>query len=198
MSSFSPKRMYNGREAKTLSVTTTVRINRHGGSTLKMIEVTKPEKSKKRQSTSGHVWKFKADPTYLCCKKKKCMSNFLTDTDERIVEARAPLFECDVTTDQRRVKIMQNWDNLKVEERNGTRSKVCANAACKIFGFSKSFFYPKSNGNTRTEANMQRAKKNVAITTWLNESKSRMDVMPNDGTYVCQFAKKEDLYNQYM
>ena len=131
MSSFSPKRMYNGRD----------------GSTLKMIEVTKPEKSKKRQSTSGHVWKFKADPTYLCCKKKKCMSNFLTDTDERIVEARAPLFECDVTTDQRRVKIMQNWDNLKVEGRNGTRSKVCANAACKIFGFSKSFFYPKSNGN---------------------------------------------------
>ena len=93
MMPFSPKRMYNGREAKTLSVTTTVRVNRHGGSTLKLLEVTKPEKSKQRQSTSGHVWKFEADPTYLCCKKKQCMRNFLTDTDERIVEARAPLFE---------------------------------------------------------------------------------------------------------
>ena len=45
---------------------------------------------------------------------------------------------------------------------------------------------------------MLRSMKNVAITTWLEGVKTLIDVMPDDGTFICQYAKKQDLYDQFM
>ena len=36
-----------------------------------------------------------------------------------------------------------------------------------------------------------------AVKTWLEGAKTLMDVMPN-GTFICQYDKKQDLYDQFM
>ena len=82
---------------------------------------------------------------------------------------------------------------------DGKAAKICTAAACKIFGVSRSFWYPsKQDSPTRLEANMSRAKKSVTVTAWLRSEKEMMDVMPDDGFFLCNFPKKKDLHDQYM
>ena len=202
MSSYlSPRRQYKGLPTKTRGVSTTTRVNSYGRSAIKLAELTKPVGSRAHQSTSGRVWAFTPKPTMRCCTKSNCMHHFKSDTDPRIIKARAPLFDTSLSTQQLRVKLIHNWKNLKIVGLDGIERRVCAKAACEVFCVSKSFLYPltkKSGGHTRTQANMLRAKKSVSITTWLQEEKTLMDAMPDDGTFICHFPRKKDLYDQYM
>ena len=197
MSSYLSARTYNGKPAGTIGITNTVRVNRLDQASIKRVEVVKPVGSKAHQATDGRVWAFQPDVEYACC-KRRCMSQFTTSNDPRIVKARAPLRDSSLTKDQLREKLIQNWENLKTIGENCMEVKVCTKAACKVFRVSKCFLYFKQgSGIGRAKANMLRAKKNVAIGTWLEKANTLMDVMPDDGTFICQYAKKQELYQQY-
>ena len=127
------------------------------------------------------------------------MAHFTSNLDTRIIEARAPFFDSSLTPKERQARLMANRAELKVPGQDGNMVKVCTAAACKIFGVSRSFWYPSNEYKpTRSEANMSRAKKNVAITAWLRTAKDMMDVMPDDGFFLCNFPRKKDLYDQFM
>ena len=191
--------MYKGLPAKTMGVHHTVRVNIHGQSTVKIAEVSKPPACRAHQFTGGRVWAYVADPNYSCCKTNNCLSHF-DPLDHRISEARAPLFEIGLTAPQRRQKLLQNWKDLQIVGKKGKAVQVCVQAACKVFGVSKSYLYPstKGSGVTRAEANMLRSKKKGAIATWLEDAKILMDAMPDDGTFICHHPTRQELYNQYI
>ena len=178
--------MYKGLPAKTMGVHHTVRVNIHGQSTVKIAEVSKPPACKAHQFTGGRVWAYEADPNYSCCKTNNCLSHFDT-SDPRIIEARAPLFEIGLTAQQRREKLLHNWQDLQIVGKNGKAVQVCVQAACKLFGVSKSYLYPtnKGSGFSRSQANMLRSKKKGAIVSWLEDAKILMDAMPDDGSFIC-------------
>ena len=123
----SPTRMYKGLPAKTIGVHQTVRVNIHGQSTVKIAEVSKPPACKAHQFTGGRVWAYEADPNYSCCKTNNCLSHFDTP-DPRIIEARAPLFEIGLTAQQRREKLLRNWQDLQIVGKNGKAVQVCVQA----------------------------------------------------------------------
>ena len=191
--------MYKGLPAKTIGVHQTVRVNIHGQSTVKIAELSKPPACKAHQFTGGRVWAYEADPNYSCCKTNNCLSHFDTP-DPRIIEARAPLFEIGLTAQQRREKLLRNWKDLQIVGKNGKAVQVCVQAACKLFGVSKSYLYPskKGSGFSRSQANMLRSKKKGAIASWLEDAKILMDAMPDDGTFICHHPTRQELYNQYM
>ena len=84
--------------------------------------------------------------------------------------------------------------------KNGKAVQVCVQAACKLFGVSKSYFYPskKGSGFSRSQANMLRSKKKGAIVSWLEDAKILMEAMPDDGSFICHQPTRQELYNQYM
>ena len=189
-------RRYNGRLAKTTTVSVNYRIH---NVVQEIVEVAKPEGSKKHQCSGGYVWSFTPDPSFQCCKRRGCMAHFTSNLDTRIIEARAPFFDGSLTPKERQARLMANRTELKVPGQDGNMVQVCTAAVCKTFGVSRSFWYPLNQYKpTRAEANMSRAKKNVAITAWLRTAKETMDVMPDDGFFLCNFPRKKDLYDQFM
>ena len=132
-------RRYNGRLAKTTTVSVNYRIH---NVVQEIVEVAKPVGSKKHQCSGGYVWSFTPDPSFQCCKRLGCMAHFTSNLDTRIIEARAPFFDGSLTPKERQARLMANRTELKVPGQDGNMVQVCTAAACKIFGVSRSFWYP--------------------------------------------------------
>ena len=97
-------RLYGGRLANTRLVSTTVRVA-NVPTPINTIE--KPPGSRAHQRGTT-LFRFRPEPTFKCC-KKKCMSHFLQEDDPRVEKARAPLFVPQLSKDDRRLLLRQNW-----------------------------------------------------------------------------------------
>ena len=103
-------RLYGGRLANTRLVSTTVRVA-NVPTPINTIE--KPPGSRAHQRGTT-LFRFRPEPTFKCC-KKKCMSHFLQEHDQRVEKARAPLFVPQLSKDERRLLLRQNWkDHLRI------------------------------------------------------------------------------------
>ena len=97
-------RMYAGRPARTRLVSTTVRVP---VDTRPLPVIDKPLGSRAHQGGTN-IFRFQPDPNHKCC-KRKCMSHFPQEHDQRVVDARAPLHDPCLSPDDRRFRHRQNW-----------------------------------------------------------------------------------------
>ena len=66
------------------------------------------------QNTSTSVFEFVPQPTLICCKKKRCMSQFLSADDPRVTAARAPLYDANLPPSRRRQAMRDAWHDKLV------------------------------------------------------------------------------------
>lgn len=193
-------RLYRGLPAKTRLVTTSVRVP---VDPQRRETVIKPPGCRLHQGGAMGIFRFQPDPEYHCC-KARCMSHFTEEDDERVLQARAPLFDDTLGDEARRSRLQHNWKHhLRFMHHDQSR-KVCTRAACKIYVCSKSKLYPpkyRQNGaevrRTKAESNAARAKKSVCVAAWFYSVMETLDVMPDTGYYQLQHARKHMLYDNY-
>ena len=192
-------RPYGGRLANTRLVSTTVRVA-NVPTPINTIE--KPPGSRAHQRGTT-LFRFRPEPTFKCC-KKKCMSHFLQEHDQRVENARAPLFVPELSKDERRLLLRQNWkDHLRIVI-GGSEHVVCLTCACKIYTCSRTLLCPQPSrgkdnpGRSKAEANSARATVNVSVAAWFYSLMDTLDVMPDTGYYQVQVGQKHMLYENYM
>ena len=140
-------RLYGGRLANTRLVSTTVRVA-NVPTPINTIE--KPPGSRAHQRGTT-LFRFRPEPTFKCC-KKKCMSHFLQEHDQRVENARAPLFVPHLSKDDRRLLLRQNWkDHLRIVS-SGSERVVCLTCACKIYTCSRALLCPQPSRGRTTQA----------------------------------------------
>ena len=100
------------------------------------------------------------------------MSHFLQEDDQRVENARAPLFVPQLSKDERRLLLRQNWkDHLRIVS-GGSDRVVCLTCACKIYTCSRALLCPQPSrgkdnpGRSKAEANSARATVNVDDGAW--------------------------------
>ena len=100
------------------------------------------------------------------------MSHFLQEHDQRVENARAPLFVPQLSKDERRLLLRQNWkDHLRIVI-GGSERAVCLTCACKIYTCSRTLMCPQPSrgkdnpGRSKAEANSARATVNVDDGAW--------------------------------
>ena len=130
------------------------------------------------------------------------MSHFLEEYDQRVVDARAPLHDPCLSSNDRRFRLRQNWKNHLRVVSGGIDRPVCLNCACKIYKCSKAMLYPpkatNSGRRSKGEANAARATVNVSVSAWFYSLMETLDVMPDTGNYQVQHGRKKMLYDDYI
>ena len=155
------------------------------------------------QNTSTSVFEFVPQPTLICCKKKRCMSQFLSANDPRVTAARAPLYDANLPPSHRRQAMRDAWHNKLVVQHKGSYKPVCMTAAIKIFVVARATLAltakpaKAKSSVSRGVANAARANKSVSVAAWLTLTKSTLDVMPDQGWYMLPVARKGTLFEQY-
>ena len=81
------------------------------------------------------------------------------------------------------------------DERKGTMQDQRVNAAVQTEARSR--YAAHVQWAYQRERRFHNSKMQRAVKTWLEGAKTLMNVMP-DGTFICQYAKKQDLYDQFM
>jgi len=195
-----PPRLYNGGPARTRQISSTIRVpvNLQPLST-----ITKQPGSRAHQCGVG-VFRFEPNPNFKCC-KARCMSHFLTDGDNRVVEARRPLYDPLLSVAVQRLKLRDNWTrHLRFAQSDGSSRRVCLTCACKIYVCSRAKLCPQPTtrgdipGRTKGESNAARAVKNVSISAWFHSLMETLDIMPDTGYYQTQYGKKYMLHEAYL
>ena len=155
------------------------------------------------QNTSTTVFDFVPQPTFKCCKKKQCMSHFLSADDPRVTKARALLYDVELPSSSRRRAMREAWRAHLVIEHNGRSKPVCMTAATKIFVVARSSLNISAkaakagSSASRGVANGASAKKSVSVAGWLSSYKETLDVMPDQGWYMLPVARKGVLFGHY-
>jgi hypothetical protein len=189
-------RTYAGKPAQTVTVTIKSRMP-----VSPVLMKVVPKASKKHVCSGGTTWAFEPDPTHQCCKRKLCMSHFLTADDPRIVAAREPLLDTSITNDVRKERLRTNWAiHLQVEHKNAY-VQVCMNCACKIFGCSRQFLsckQPLRSKRTRGEANSARSAKGPSVAAWFFKKRDTLDIMPDQGWWLTHESRKKFLWEEYL
>ena len=191
-----PPRSYKGRRAKSRLITHTTRVPldwRPPPTT------TKPPNPQAKQGGSAGVFRFEPNTGFNCC-KKKCMSHFKTADDIRVMEARKPLYNMLLTTDQKRTLLRENWKKELLIQHKGQQRAVCLTCACMIYACSRAKLCPgtSATGRSRADSNAARAKKNVSISSWFYALMETLDIMPDTGYYQLQCGRKNMLLDDYL
>ena len=191
-----PTRTYKGQPAKTRLISNTTRVP---ATYLRPpATVNKPENSRLHQGGSAGVFRFEPDPTFVCC-TARCMSHFENADDDRVVQARQPLYNSLLSVDDRRAHLRDNWKKKLLIDHHGQQRPVCLTCACKIYVCSRSKLCPQSRetGRSKAESNSARAKKNVSVGAWFYVLMETLDVMPDTGLYQLQCGRKHMLFENY-
>lgn len=192
--------MYNKRPARTRLISSTMRVP---VATQPPHTVTKQPGSKAHQCGSAGVFRFVPDPRFKCC-KRKCMSYFESEEDDRVLDSRRPLYDTLVSTDTRRAQLRTNWRNtLRLDDGHA----VCLTCACKIYACSRAMLCPQPSnkgvhmpgdiGRSKAESNAARATKSVCISAWFQVLKETLDIMPDTGYYQLQHPRKGMVFDEY-
>ena len=146
-----PPRLYAGRLAKSRLIThiTRVPLDWRPPTT-----TTKPPNPQAKQGGSAGVFRFEPNTGFNCC-KKKCMSHFKTADDIRVMEARKPLYNMLLTTDQKRTLLRENWKGVLLFQHNGQQRPVCLTCACNIYVCSRSKLCPPPTGGAQKQKQTQ-------------------------------------------
>ena len=191
-----PIRTYRGQPAKTRLISNTIRVP--ATHLRPPATVNKPENSRLHQGGSAGVFRFEPDPTFVCC-TARCMSHFENADDDRVVQARQPLYNSLLSVDDRRAHLRDNWKKKLLIDHHGQQRPVCLTCACKIYVCSRSKLCPQSRetGRSKAESNSARAKKNVSVGAWFYVLMETLDVMPDTGLYQLQCGRKHMLFENY-
>ena len=134
----SSPRIYRGRPAATTLIRTQSRVPVQGSRVNE--EVLKPQGSRLHQSSRNQTFAFVPNPTFQCCKRKRCMAYFTSASDARVLAARQPLYT--MKGAELREELHANWREHLTIEADGKTLPVCVIAATKIYCVSKSLLYP--------------------------------------------------------
>ena len=170
-------RLYRGKPTKSRKVTSTVRVYEGVKRTLQ--PGLKPKGAHQgsggKQATDGKVYVYeppKTDGTFKCC-NGQCFMQYQDPKDDRVVEARLPLFDVTLNKLEARTQLISNWHDVLLLE-DGL--PVCTIMACKLLGVSKMKLYTDKRIERRGSVSgggsfTRESKKAESVAAWFMELK---------------------------
>ena len=127
------------------------------------------------------------------------MSQFTSAQDDRIVQARAPLYDNRMDKESLRKELLDNWQQLLLIDHQGKNVPCCLEAATRVYVCSKMKLYPdKRCSKSRSQSNADRTKKSVSVVSWFRAYKIHLDVMPDTGMYLTNVPQKKMVRENYL
>ena len=185
--------MYGGRPAATQSFQLSLRTGVSG--TIQRISIDRSRGKLEKQARKGKVFDFQPDPTFECCKKKKCSAHFQESSTPLIDKAREPLFETFMNREMLRASLRHNW-NVYLRLPDGRR--CCKRMMLKIYNCSSTLIYgEKRYKRSQSDANASRQKIATCIASWLECVKDTADCMPDEGWYQLNIPLRSMVHANY-
>ena len=157
----------------------------------------RPLGSRKRQASRGQVYVWEPTDSPCGC-VRHCEDEFNCDNvhDDHVIEARRPLYDTTLSKAELREALKQNWKELLVMP---DRKPVCLTMACQIFACSRAKMFPSTHRRrrSRAEANSHRGNKSVSIAAWFVALMKIVEVMPDQGWYQLQHARRNLVWADY-
>ena len=188
-------RMYKGHRPR--SVVVALKLRKAVAATVR-VAMRKPDGHRGHQCSGSRVWTFEPDIYFACC-NARCMTQFASAEDVRVVAARMPLFDTAMNRHELRAGLLVNWTlHLKFDDGMSIRP-VCAAAACKIFVCSKMLLYPDTRKMSRSVSNSMVNSKAARISSWFHSFQTTLDVMPDEGGwFMIQQPCKYMVHNLFL
>ena len=193
-SSPSSERFYRGTPTRTQLIRAeSLRVSK------KRLRVEVPAATRMKQASNGKVKAFVPSSAFSgpCC-KRQCSRHFQDAKNLQLVQARAPLYDTDLSRPAMRELLL---NNAVVHLRNPwDGDPVCGTMVNIAYTCSTSFLNPnfKRSKGTQGDSNRRRAKLVYSVMAWFENEKELSDVMPDTGVYLFSYPRRQYVYERYV